>query len=153
MKERTTDPSDPIPPRAWDAMSDAISESEFSEGSFRSSARKSESSGLDGPGPRYSSRDAIKSVQNRLLSVMKKEAKLHIRAEMAKSEVDVLKSKLAESENRAKRAERHIKQLEGRIKHLKAQDTYVQCKRLQASLAKSTEVNSKLVHKIQTLKL
>ena len=135
-----------------EAMSDAISESEFSEGSFRSSARKSES-GLDGPGPRYSSRDAIKSVQNRLLSVMKKEAKLHIRAEMAKSEVDVLKSKLAESENRAKRSERHIKQLEGRVKHLKTQDTYVQCKRLQASLAKSTEVNSKLVHKIQTLKL
>ncbi|QDZ21405.1 hypothetical protein HOP50_05g39340 [Chloropicon primus] len=128
-------------------VSDAVSESE-SEFSLRSSTQKSP---YDGGG--YSSKDAIKSVQNRLLSVMKKEAKLHIKAEMAKTEVDVLKSKLSACQEKVKRAERQCKALEVKNKQLRSQDMYAQCRKLQASLAKSTELNSKLVHKIQTLKL
>ena len=128
---------------ASDDLSD--SESDFSLGSSTPGA------GRRGRG--YSDRDAIKSVQTRLLSVMKKEAKLHIKAEMAKTESDVLRGKVRAAEERTRRWEAKCKALEAKCAKLRGQDAYQQCRRLQSSLAKSTELNSKLVHKIQALKL
>ena len=145
--------------RSGAEMSDATyaseSESELSLKSSSTAQRR----GYHGHG-RHSGRyggagsgAAIKSLQNRLLQVMRKESKLQIKAEMARTEVEVLKGKLNQSQDKTKRLEKNCKHLEGKIKQLKAQDTYVQCKKLQSSLAKSTELNSKLVHKFQTLKL
>ena len=137
------------------ALSDTETESEVSLRSSQQEpyGRKGTYAGEGGNGGRYASRDAMQSVQSRLLHVMRKEAKLHIKAEMTRTELEVLKSKLGESEAQVHAARRTCKHLEGKIKQLKAQDTYQQCKKLQASLAKSTELNSKLVHKIQALKL
>ena len=87
---------------ASDDLSD--SESDFSLGSSTPGA------GRRGRG--YSDRDAIKSVQTRLLSVMKKEAKLHIKAEMAKTESDVLRGKVRAAEERTRRWEAKGKGLE-----------------------------------------
>ena len=96
---------------------------------------------------------ALEAMKRRLLQAMQKEARLHIRAEMARTEMDVLRERARQSDARAAASERKARAVDAKIKSLRAQASFQQLKNLQTQIAKAAEVNARLLHRLQNERL